>query len=32
MTFAATGSDSRITFDWAGLGWAYLFFWYFSMC
>ena len=30
MTFAATGSDSRTTFDWAGLGWAYLFFWYFS--
>jgi heptose-I-phosphate ethanolaminephosphotransferase len=34
MTFAAkvspAGSTVGKSFDWAGLGWAYLFFWYFS--
>lgn len=30
MTLAKQGSDSSTGFDWAGLGWLYLFFWYFS--
>ena len=30
MAFAGQGGDSRKGVDWAGLGWLYLFFWYFS--
>ncbi len=30
MAFAEKNSVSWKSFDWAGLGWAYLFFWYFS--